>query len=36
MGLHISSEQLREAGLDERGALIEFACRLFQAGKLAL
>jgi predicted HTH domain antitoxin len=36
MGLHISSDQLREAGLDEREALVEFACRLFQAGKLSL
>lgn len=36
MALHISSDQLREAGLDERGALIEFACRLFQAKKLTL
>ena len=36
MGLSISSEQLKEAGLDERDALIEFACRMFQAKKLAL
>ncbi len=36
MGLHISDEVLREAGLDEREALIEFACRMFQAKKLTL
>jgi predicted HTH domain antitoxin len=36
MSLVISDETLREAGLDERGALVEFACRLFDAGKLSL
>jgi predicted HTH domain antitoxin len=36
MGLHISDELLRLAGLDEREALIEFACRMFQARKLEL
>ena len=36
MGLHISSDLLKEAGLDERGALVEFACRLFQGKKLTL
>lgn len=36
MGLHISSDLLREAGLEERDALIEFACRMFQAKKLTL
>lgn len=36
MPLTISDETLREAGLDEREALIEFACRLFDAGKLHL
>ena len=34
--LSIPEEVLREAGLDERGALVEFACRLFDAGKLSL
>jgi predicted HTH domain antitoxin len=32
----ISDETLREAGLTEREALSEIACRLFAAGKLAL
>ena len=32
----ISDEILREAGLSEREALVEFACRLFDAGKLTL
>ena len=36
MPLTIPDETLRAAGLDEREALIEFACRLFDAGKLAL
>jgi predicted HTH domain antitoxin len=36
MPLVISDEVLQEAGLDEREALVEFACRLFDAGKLAL
>jgi predicted HTH domain antitoxin len=37
MVLHIPDEVLRKAGLtDEREALVEFACRLFQAGKLGL
>ncbi len=36
MGLHISSDLLREAGLDEREALVEFSCRMFQAKKLGL
>ncbi len=34
MTLHIPEETLREAGLTERDALIEFACRLFDAQKL--
>jgi len=34
--LTIPDELLRQAGLDERQALIEFACRLFDAGKLSL
>ena len=36
MPVVISDETLREAGLDEREAVIEFACRLFDAGKLTL
>ncbi len=34
--LVIPDETLREAGLDERKALVEFACRLFDAGILTL
>jgi predicted HTH domain antitoxin len=36
MPLVIPDETLREAGLSESDALIEFACRLFDAGKLTL
>ena len=36
MPLTIPDEVLKEAGLSEREALIEFACRLLDAGKLAL
>jgi predicted HTH domain antitoxin len=36
MPLLISDEALRAAGLDESSARIEFACRLFDAGKLTL
>ena len=36
MPLTIPDEALREAGLDEREALIEFACLLFDAGRLGL
>ena len=36
MPLVIADETLREAGLDERIALVEFACRLFDAGMLSL
>ena len=36
MPLMIPDEVLREAGLSEREALIEFACRLYDIGKLAL
>jgi predicted HTH domain antitoxin len=36
MSLIIPDETLREAGLDERDALVEFACRLFEAGRLTL
>jgi predicted HTH domain antitoxin len=36
MPLIISDETLREAGLSEREALTEFACRVFDAGKLTL
>jgi predicted HTH domain antitoxin len=34
--LTIPDEVLRELHLDEREARIEFACRLFDAGKLPL
>ncbi len=36
MPLTISDEALREAGVTEREARIELACRLFDVGKLAL
>jgi predicted HTH domain antitoxin len=36
MPLVISDETLREAGLTEGDALVEFACRLFGADKLTL
>ena len=36
MPLVIPDEALREAGLSETDALIEFACRLLEAGKLSL
>lgn len=36
MPLVIPDETLERAGLDSRGALIEFACHLFEVGKLAL
>ena len=36
MPLIISDEELREAGLDEREARIELACRLFDIGRLPL
>ena len=36
MPLVISDEILREAGLTEGDALVEFACRLFDAGKMTL
>jgi predicted HTH domain antitoxin len=36
MPLVIPDETLREAGLSESDALIEFACRLFDAGRLTL
>lgn len=32
--LSIPDDLLKEAGLDEQQALVEFACRLFDAGKL--
>jgi len=32
----ISDEVLKEAGLNEREALVEFECRLFDAGRLTL
>jgi predicted HTH domain antitoxin len=34
--LLVSDELLREAGLDEHGAVVELACRLFEQGKLTL
>ena len=36
MPLQIPDEILRQAGLTEREALVEFACRLFDAEKLTL
>ena len=36
MPLVIPDELLLEAGLDEREALVEIACRLFESGKLTL
>ena len=36
MPVVISDETLQQAGLTEREAVIEIACRLFDAGKLAL
>ena len=36
MPLVISDEVLQQAHLTEREALIEFACRLFDAGRLTL
>lgn len=36
MTLNLPDDILKQAGLSERDALIEFACRLFQAGKLPL
>jgi predicted HTH domain antitoxin len=36
MALVVSDKALQAAGLTEREALIEFACRLFDAGKLTL
>ncbi len=36
MPLVVPDDALREAGLSENDALIEFACRLFEAGKLSL
>lgn len=35
MTFHIPDDILKEAGLSEREALLEFACRLFDAGKLS-
>ena len=34
--LTVPDEVLRQAGLSEREALVEFACRLFDAGRLGL
>jgi predicted HTH domain antitoxin len=36
MPLVISDEALRDAGLTEGDALVEFACRLFDANKITL
>jgi predicted HTH domain antitoxin len=36
MPVVISDEILKQAGLTEREAVVEIACRLFDAGKLAL
>jgi len=36
MPVTIPDDVLRQAGLTERDALIEIACRLFDAGKLSL
>jgi predicted HTH domain antitoxin len=36
MPVVISDETLRDAGLTEQEALVEIACRLFAAGRLAL
>jgi predicted HTH domain antitoxin len=36
MPLTIPDALLQEAGLSEREALVEFACRLFDGGKLTL
>lgn len=36
MGVHIPDEVLRQAGLSDREALVEIACRLFDADKLTL
>ncbi len=36
MPVVISDETLQQAGLTEREAIIEFACRLFDIGKLHL
>ncbi|MFM9957320.1 MAG: UPF0175 family protein [Phycisphaerales bacterium] len=36
MILHLRDDILREAGVSEQDAVIELACRLFDAGKLAL
>ena len=36
MGVHIPDEVLKQAGLSEREALVEIACRLVQAEKLTL
>ena len=34
--LHIPDDVLKQAGISEREALIELACRLFDTGKLTL
>ena len=34
--LHVPDHLLKAAGLSESEALVEFACRLFEAGRLSL
>lgn len=36
MGLHVDNDVLRNAGLSERDAMIEFACWLFDTERLDL
>jgi predicted HTH domain antitoxin len=36
MSITISDELVKATGMNEREAMIEIACRLFQAGKLSL
>lgn len=36
MAITISDEVLKQAGMSDHEALVEIACRLFQAGKLSL
>lgn len=36
MPVIIGDDVLQAAGLDERNALVEIACRLFEAGRLSL
>jgi predicted HTH domain antitoxin len=36
MGVHVDGAFLRQVGLTETEALIEFACRLYQADRISL